>query len=412
MIQTVRRNILKGGLALGASLVAPAIVRAQPAPIRVGVCVQLSGVQAQRGEAMIAGINVALAMIEKSGGIGGRKIETVVRDDKGTGVGAVAALRDLNNEGINILIGGIGSVPAVAIVPLLQDLNSVCIGTASVLSLTHENYSKYFFRLHPHAGMLFRGLGKVVGERFPDIKEWASISYDVESGRASVRAFEKGLRSTSKTEVNFAPGIYTSLQATDFKVELQNLMSSQVEGLYLSIFDAHAITFLQQARSIGLNDKLKVIIDGGTDLILARALKQNLPDKLWSAGNWYPNAEPSKSQPISNEAYKEYFAQTKDQHPVGQFNYGFRSMRAIAEALKKGESTQTDSVIAALEGLTFDSLTGPYSIRKEDHQGHGIAVVGNVVPAGTEPFYQVKEVITYDEGALMEAPTPGLPYVE
>lgn len=309
------------------------------------------------------------------------------------------------------MIGGAQSPMALAIMPLLPESNIACLGSASALSVTHENFSPNFFRTHPHAGMIYRGLGQVLGGKFPDVGKWASICFDSQAGRDAAAAFEAGVRQTSKAEISFAAPVLVSPTAPDFKIEIGQFMNSDIEGLYLGILVGPAIAFLQQARSVGLTKKLKVIGEGGTDLVIARAMKENTPDNIWSPGAWYPNSEPFTSNAFSQEVYRQYVAMTGDKYPVGlTASMGHRPMLGLLEGIKKADSTETVNVIAALEGLTYDTMTGPYTIRKEDHQGHGMAVVGNLGPAPDEPFYKVSNVTVYDEAAVLEPPAPGEPY--
>jgi branched-chain amino acid transport system substrate-binding protein len=411
-MRTSRRELLKGAGAVGVGLFTPSILKAQSGVIQIGASLMMSGTQAQQGAAALEGINVALALFNKKGGIGGRPVEVVVRDDKATGVGSVAAVRELTSSGVNLIVGALQSAPALAAAPLLPDLNALMTGTASAVSLTHENFSPNFFRTGPHASMIYRGLGRLMGERVPDIGKWAAVIYDNEGGRDALKGFHGGLAATTKATLEFAPPIQTSPTAADYKVEIGQLLNSDIEGLFLCIYNASAITFLQQARSLGMTGKLKVIADGGSDLILARAMKQNLPDKIWSPGNWYPEAEPFSSDPFSKQVYEEFIAQTGNRYPVGHFNLGFRPAFGLLSAIEKADSTETEQIIKAFEGLTFQSLTGPYTIRKEDHQGYGSAVVANLVPSDAEPFYAAKEVVQYDEEVVLEPAAPGVPFKE
>ncbi|MBN9064802.1 MAG: hypothetical protein BGP06_10525 [Rhizobiales bacterium 65-9] len=406
-----RRNVMKAGLATGALIGAPAYLRAQSGPIQIGAMLPLSGPQAQAGEASLAGARVAVAMFNEAGGLKGRTVDIVQFDDKGTAQGAVAALREMESKRVNLLVGGIQSPMAFAILPALPEAKAVCVGSASAISLTHENFSPNFFRLHPHASMIYRGLGQVVGAKFRDVGKWASVCFDSQAGRDAAASFEAGYKTTGKKDAQFAAPVLVAPTAPDFKVEITNLMNSDVEGLYLGILVGPAIAFLQQARSVGLTKKLRVIGEGGTDLVIARAMKQNTPENLWSPGAWYPDAEPFKSGAFAKAVYEKYVKLTGDKYPVGlTASIGHRCTLGLLEGMKKAGSTETAAVQAALKGLTFETLTGPYTIRAEDHQGYGQAVVANLGPSAAEPFYAATNVTFYDESTVLEPATPGVAF--
>ncbi len=82
-----RRDAIKLGaatLAASTLLKAPN-VWAQPAPIRIGAILPLSGTQAIAGQAWLAGTEIAIEQANRNGGVMGRTLELVVRDDKATG---------------------------------------------------------------------------------------------------------------------------------------------------------------------------------------------------------------------------------------------------------------------------------------------------------------------------------------
>ncbi|MHA6642757.1 ABC transporter substrate-binding protein [Mesorhizobium sp. A623] len=152
---------------------------------------------------------------------------------------------------------------------------------------------------------------------------------------------------------------------------------------------------------MGLTKKLRVIGEGGTDLVIARAMQQNTPENIWSPGAWYPDAEPFESGAFSKAVYEKYIEMTGDKSPVGlTASMGHRPTLGLLEGIRKAGSTETDAVIAAFKGLTFETLTGPYKIRAEDHQGYGQAVVANLGPSSTEPlFRQQHHILRREHGA-------------
>ena len=60
-----------------------------------------------------------------------------------------------------------------------------------------------------------------------------------------------------------------------------------------------------------------------------------------------------------------------------------------------------------MEGLTFDTITGPYHIRKEDHQGYGTSVYARVGPKEDEPYYGLNDLEVVNDEQTMEPPSPG-----
>ncbi|MET0544252.1 MAG: ABC transporter substrate-binding protein, partial [Variovorax sp.] len=88
-----RRRMLT---ALGATLAAPAVVRAQDtSPLRIGGMLPLSGPAAIEGHQVRKGLEFAVSEINAKGGLFGRKIELVMEDDEGNATKGVTAVRRL-----------------------------------------------------------------------------------------------------------------------------------------------------------------------------------------------------------------------------------------------------------------------------------------------------------------------------
>src|SRR5690606_17829864 len=120
----------------------------------------------------------------EKGGVLKRPIELVVRDDKFTSAGAVAAARELSGAGVNLLIGGAQSPMALATAPLLPELKAAMVAPCpTVMSLTHEGFQKNFFRLSWNAYIAFAGIGNMLTGRFKEVKTWSCIVPDSENGR-------------------------------------------------------------------------------------------------------------------------------------------------------------------------------------------------------------------------------------
>lgn len=413
-MQTQRRQLLT--IAAAAAAIGPGrIVRPQPAPVRLGVMLPMSGIGAEAGAAWLAGLKAAQLMWNESGGLLGRQIELVVRDDKFTSAGAVAAARELAGEGINLIVGAAQSPMALAVVPILPELKAVVVAPApSVMSITHEHFTKYFFRAASNASMLFGGIGSMLATRFPDVGTWSMIVPDSENGRDMARYFAAGVtRASGKTgqPAKLLEPVFASLNKSDYKVEINSLMNSPADGLFVGLTAAPCVSLLQQGRAVGMDKKFKVIGEAGTELLIAKAMQKSTPNNLWGVTFWAPELEPFKSQfPLSAKLMEGIVKVTGNRYPPGIVQATHRSALAIFNAVKKAGTTDSDAVINALEGLQFDTASGPYQIRKEDHQGFGSAYFAKIAARDAAPGYGLTEVIRLNEADVIEPPSPGKKY--
>lgn len=150
-----RRELVKalgafGGAAAIGSLAAPS--RAQGGSIRLGLIAPLSGSQEIVGRYQLAGATIAVNQINQAGGILGRQVELVTRDDKANPAAGVAASKDLAGSGVNLMFGILSSGVALAVAPTLADDKSVLVVSAAAANeLTHEQYTRNVFRSADHA---------------------------------------------------------------------------------------------------------------------------------------------------------------------------------------------------------------------------------------------------------------------
>ncbi|RYF80204.1 MAG: ABC transporter substrate-binding protein [Comamonadaceae bacterium] len=408
-----RRQILQ---ATGAAAVlggtGARFAHAQGGPVRIGAMLPMSGIGAEAGAAWLNGIKAAQMQWNDSGGLLGRQIEIVVRDDKFTSAGAVAAVRELAGEGVHLSVGAGQSPMALAIAPILAELKSVVAAPApTVMSVTHENFSRNFFRVASNALMLFGGIGNMLASKFTDVGSWAMILPDSENGRDMAKYFEHGVKraaaASGKAPKVLEP-VYASLNKADYRVEINRLMNSGAEGLFVGLTAAPCVSLLQQGRSVGMDRKFKVIGEAGTELMIAKAMQKSTPNNLWGVSFWAPELEPFKSQYPLSAQLREYIVKVAGTpHVPGIVQASHRSALALFNAVKKAGSAETDAVIAAMEGLQFDTAAGPYRIRKEDHQGIGYAYFAKIGARDAAPGYGLEEVIRMDESEIVEPPSPG-----
>ena len=92
MTATTRRALIKGAAAATAMAATPISGSAQADPVRFGILTPLTGAGGQDGPRMLKAIEAVINEVNKSGGVLGRKIETIVEDDQTTPEAAVRSL--------------------------------------------------------------------------------------------------------------------------------------------------------------------------------------------------------------------------------------------------------------------------------------------------------------------------------
>src|SRR5271166_2064988 len=150
-MQADRRRVLAGAAAAAATFAAPAILRAQGAPLKVGVLLPRSGFQAGIGQDCQRGANIAPAILKSMG----LPDLTLMNADTETNVDtARARAEQLIGEGAQLLVGAFDSGQSTAIAQVAEQKGiPYVINIAAAPAITEQGY-KFVFRNFPTAAMI------------------------------------------------------------------------------------------------------------------------------------------------------------------------------------------------------------------------------------------------------------------
>jgi len=156
-----RRRVLAGGAAAAATFAAPAILRAQGAPLKVGVLLPRSGYQAGIGQDCQRGANIAPPILKSMG----LPELSLMNADTETNVDtARARAEELIGEGAQLLVGAFDSGQSTAIAQVAEQKGiPYVINIAAAPAITEQGY-KFVFRNFPTAAM-------ILGDAFANQKE-------------------------------------------------------------------------------------------------------------------------------------------------------------------------------------------------------------------------------------------------
>lgn len=413
-----RRDALKQ-MAAGAGMVALGPVGsafAQQQPIKIGVVYPISGPLAKSGNAMANGARVAVEQFNRAGGLRGRKIEVVVRDDKANPAEAALVGRELLGAGIKFIVGGFLAAPGMAIVNLLKENNALFLFTGSqIMSLTHENFNENAFRAQTNVRMNLFAAAEAVAQEHPTITRWGGATPDNSFGTDNYRLFgvaiKKAFQKKWKKDVEVAAPVMLPFPGNDYKVQIAQLMSSPVEALYTGMVGADYYAFMAQAKQLGLHDKIRVWIDAGQGVAIAEGLGANMPrDNLWTPSQWYPYAKDAGA--VSKQLIKDYTALTRETKVDPAVHNGHAGMTALLTAIKKANSLEPAVVRAGLERVEFESASGTFKFRREDHQAIQNAVVLKLGQKAGDPGWEVSKTFSIKGEDIIEPAGPGQRYEE
>jgi branched-chain amino acid transport system substrate-binding protein len=322
------------------------------------------------------GWELALEEINRGGGINGRKLEVVTRDDGGNPGDAVRVAEELiSRENVALLMGTFASNVGLAVSNLAAQRKIVFIAAEPLTDkIVWENGNRYTFRLrastYMQTAMLIPEAVKLKKVR------WAIVYPNYEYGQSATASFKK-LLSRAQPGVQFVGEQAPPLGKIDAGAVVQALIDAKPDAIFSSLFAADLQKFVREGNLRGLFKTTVVFNILGGEPEYLDPLKDETPNGWWVTG--YPWSE--IKTPAHQKFLDAYRKRWKDYPRLGSV-VGYTAMYSAANALRKAGGTDTEKLIAALKGLEMDTPFGPIVYRAHDHQSTMGAYVGQLANRG------------------------------
>ena len=322
------------------------------------------------------GWELALEEINASGGVNGRKLEVVSRDDGGTPGDAVRVAEELlSRENAQVLMGTFASNVGLAVANLANQRKVVFVAAEPLTDkIVWENGNRYTFRLRPstymQTAMLIPEAVKLKKKR------WAIVYPNYEYGQSATASFKK-LMAQAQPGVEFIAEQAPPLGKIDAGAVVQALLDAKPDAIFSSLFAVDLQKFVREGNTRGLfrNTPVFNLIAGEPEYL--DTLKEETPDGWWVTG--YPWSE--IGTPAHTKFRDAYQKRWKDYPRVGSV-VGYTAMYTVANALRKAGSADSEKLVAALKGLQMETPFGPITYRALDHQSTMGAYVGQLARKG------------------------------
>src|SRR4051812_34491503 len=318
------------------------------------------------------GWELALEEINAKGGVAGRKLEVVSRDDGGTPGDAVRVAEELiSRERASVLMGTFASNVGLAVANLAAQRKIVFLAAEPLTDkIVWESGNRYTFRLRPstymQTAMLIPEASKLKKMR------WAIVYPNYEYGQSATASFKK-LLSQAQPGVEFVTEQAPPLGKIDAGPVVQALLDAKPDAIFSSLFAVDLQKFVREGNTRGLfKDRPVFNILGGEPEYLD-PLKDETPEGWWVTG--YPWSQ--IDTPAHTKLRDAYQKRWNDYPRVGSV-VGYTAMYTVADAMRKAGSPDSEKLVAALKGLKMDSPFGPITYRALDHQSTMGAYVGQL----------------------------------
>jgi branched-chain amino acid transport system substrate-binding protein len=339
------------------------------------------------------GLDLAIAEANAAGGVIGKRLEMVYRDDGANPNEAVRAADELIlRENVDILTGTILSHVGLAVADFAKQRKMFFLASAPLTDkLIWENGNRYTYRLRPstytHAAALVPDAVKLKKKR------WAMVYPNYEYGQSAVATF-KTLLKQQQPDVEFVADLAPPLGKIEAGAVAQALDDAKPDAIFNVLFGPDLAKFVREGNTRGVFEKRDVVslLTGEPEYL--DPLKDDAPKNWIVTGYpWYLIKTPAHEIFV-----KDYQAKYKD-YPRMASLVGYVTGKALAAGIVKAGSTESEKLVTAFADLTFDSPAGPIAFRGIDHQATLGLYVGHT---GVNDGKGVMTDTVYKDGAAFQ----------
>jgi branched-chain amino acid transport system substrate-binding protein len=342
-----------------ATQAAPAQAAPAAASLKIGVLLPYTKVYAALGESITNGMQLYFDSVNNLAG--GRKVELIKEDEENDPQASLRKLRKLvEQDQVELATGIVSSAIALAIRDYVHD-NKVLflISNAGANALTRDRKSPYVFRTafsnwQPNAPMgdyVYKNVAQKV----------MIVAADYAAGHEATDAFKETFEKVGGSVVG---SVFPPFPNTDYAPFIEQIRQARPPAIYTFFAGSDAVNFVKQFDEFGLSKDIKLL--GGGFLVEEDVLPaQGRAAVGVVSGLHYANTLDTPENKAFASAYRQRFNKPADTYAT----QGYDTARTIVDALGKtqGNTRDKDAVVKALEGLSFASPRGPFTIDPATH---------------------------------------------
>ncbi len=377
---------------------------AAPEPIRVGDIFSYTKAPLFAGP-WRKGWELCAAEANARGGVLGRPVEVISRDDKGSPEEAVRMAQELiARDKVSVLMGSFFSHVALAVSEVAKRERIPYMAFGYTDKLIWENGHRYAFRVRPTSDTQGAALAAVVART--GVRRWATVAANYEAGHAAVEAFRKYLPQ-NLSGVEFVGEQWPPLGKFDAGPVLQAVTRMRADGICLLVIGSDEMTLAREAR-------MRRVFEGKTVASFLTGFPEML--RMYPPGDfpvgWISPVYPAEQiSGASHDKFRNAYRARYNDEPMLNSLCGYSALQALLAGIEKAGSTDAEKIVEALEGLRFETPLGPALMRKADHQSTmGIHVGKTALTADGKPtvvdveYYPGEKFLPSEEEAAKRRP--------
>ncbi len=372
------------------------VAAAEKTPIKVGIIDTYSGTASTYTNDVRDGFKLAVDKINAKGGVLGRPIMFVTRDDKfKVDLGLSAAKELIMREKVDLLVGTINSAVALAVSDLAKKEKIPFLATyAKSDKITGAKGHEYVFSMSENTDMVGKAAAVALAKK-PFVTYWIAGD-DYESGHAFADGIWYHLKAL-KPEVKLLGQSWWKVGEPDFTPYITSILSAKPDAVIVATGGASCTPFLKAAKATGFNEKMPFFMHTATELSTLRPLGLDAPEGVMGTSNYYFYYPDNPEQ----KAFVEQFKKAYNRYPSFGSLVGWVTGQFIAKAYEKAGKVDPQKFAAALPGLSVDSPIGKLTVRKGDNQLELPMFMGVTKKVPGYDFLIATDIVTIPAAELM-----------
>ncbi|HMR71907.1 MAG TPA: substrate-binding domain-containing protein [Rubrivivax sp.] len=293
--------------------------------------------------------------------VAGKKLVVIEKDDQGKpDVGKAQLAAAYADDKVDLAVGPTASPVALAMLPVAEEYKKILpVEPAVADSITGEKWNKYIFRTGRNSSQDAISNAVALDK---DGHVVATLAQDNAFGRDGVKAFKAAIKKGKFVHEEFVPPT-----TTDFTAVFQRLvdkMKDQPGRKFVWVIWAGGNSPFSKFAELELQKRYGIEMATGGNILPAMVAYKQYPGM--EGALYYYFGIPKN--PVNEWLVANHYSKFKS--PPDFFTAGGMSAAiAVVSALKKtGGDTNTNKLIAAMEGMSFETPKGTMTFRKEDHQ--------------------------------------------
>jgi branched-chain amino acid transport system substrate-binding protein len=350
-------------LSLAAMSLGSATAWAQAAKeVKVALITGKTGPLEAYAKQTIVGFNLGLEYA--TGGtmmVAGKKLVVIEKDDQGKpDAGKAALAAAYADDKVDIAVGTTGSPVALAMLPVAEEYKKILLVEPAVAdSITGDKWNQYIFRTGRNSSQDSAANAAALDQPGNVI---AVLANDNAFGRDGVKAAKEFTKKAKIVHEEYLP-----VGTTDFTAGLQRIidkLKDQPGKKYISVGWSGSPTPFSKIADLELDKRYGIKLATGGNILPAMVAYKSFPGMEGALYYYFGIPKNAANSWLVANHYSKFKA------PPDFFTAGGMSAAiAVVEALKKTKGdTGTDKLIAAMEGMSFETPKGKMTFRKEDHQ--------------------------------------------